>query len=465
VAPIVQAAGFEHRVLAGPAKPDSATVESAASEVHQRRDAEDTVRAVLSDRPSWVVVDHYALAGPWHLAVRSQLGAAIGVIDDLANRPLQADWVLNQNLAVDRSSYQVSESRRTRVLCGLRYALLDAVYADAPRCEVGTDVGSIGIFMGGADQANLSIRALEACREVAHFRGPIEVATTSANPHLAELRRASGRWPETSLLCNAPSLAAFFARHGLQVGAGGGATWERCRVGAPTLLLLAAENQRAVIASATAHGAAEGLEPIDAVDTAAIGQRVSALLRAPVRRRQMSENGRRLVDGLGAHRAALSLSTSMLTVRRAHRDDGVMIHAWRNAEVTRMASFESGEIALEDHLRWLDRVLEDHRRLLLVGHIGPRAIGVIRFDRRDDGWTEVSLYLDPALHGLGLGSALLAAGEGFALSTGAAGEGFVARIRDGNARSGDMFAAASYLEAAGVWRKRGGAGTSGVASQ
>ena len=43
--------------------------------------------------------------------------------------------------------------------------------------------------------------------------------------------------------------------------------------------------------------------------------------------------------------------------------------------------------------------------------IGPREVGVIRFDRVNGSMWEVSLYLDPALHSLGLGIALLRQGE------------------------------------------------------
>jgi RimJ/RimL family protein N-acetyltransferase len=167
----------------------------------------------------------------------------------------------------------------------------------------------------------------------------------------------------------------------------------------------------------------------------------------------MSEAGRQLVDGLGAHRAALSLATRTLTVRRATGDDGLLMHAWRNAPITREASFEMAEITLDEHTRWLARALEARQRLLLIGQIGPNAVGVIRFDEQADGSAEVSLYLDPALHGLGLGAAILAAGEEFAEAAGAARAGFTARVRDDNARSAEMFAASGYRPEDGLWRK------------
>jgi RimJ/RimL family protein N-acetyltransferase len=46
-----------------------------------------------------------------------------------------------------------------------------------------------------------------------------------------------------------------------------------------------------------------------------------------------------------------------------------------------------------------------------MGEIGSRPVGVVRFDKLSRIAVEVSIYLDPELHGLGLGHALLAAGE------------------------------------------------------
>ena len=50
-------------------------------------------------------------------------------------------------------------------------------------------------------------------------------------------------------------MAAFFARHDLQVGAGGGATWERCCIGSPMVALVLAANQSMVVSALDCLGA------------------------------------------------------------------------------------------------------------------------------------------------------------------------------------------------------------------
>lgn len=62
--------------------------------------------------------------------------------------------------------------------------------------------------------------------------------------HASDLPRRRGWSPH-------PDLSAFFGRYDLQIGAGGGATWERCFVGAPTLAVAYADNHAPVLAPLT----------------------------------------------------------------------------------------------------------------------------------------------------------------------------------------------------------------------
>ncbi|HIA01277.1 MAG TPA: UDP-2,4-diacetamido-2,4,6-trideoxy-beta-L-altropyranose hydrolase, partial [Myxococcales bacterium] len=68
-------------------------------------DAEQT-QAALGAGVDCLIVDHYGLDHRWHRAVESMAGKIL-VIDDLANRSLHCDFVLNQNLmSHPESAYQ-----------------------------------------------------------------------------------------------------------------------------------------------------------------------------------------------------------------------------------------------------------------------------------------------------------------------------------------------------------------------
>ena len=125
-----------------------------------------------------------------------------------------------------------------------------------------------------------------------------------------------------------------------------------------------------------------------------------------------------------------------------------MLHSWRNDPATRSVSINSGEIAYDDHVRWLAGVLASPNRRLLVAMIGRRPIGVIRFDSLGDGAWEVSLYLDPDLHGLGLGKRMLLAGEAYLMGAARPVLEIRAQVVPGNVASLKMFNGAGYRDGA-----------------
>jgi UDP-2,4-diacetamido-2,4,6-trideoxy-beta-L-altropyranose hydrolase len=275
--------------------------------VDWRCDVSDTAQALAERRCSLVVVDHYAFDERWHRALSQEIGVRIAAIDDLADRLLAVDLIVDHNVALDHDAkYQGVNLHDCEVLGGPRYALLGPQFASAPRNPAAHPVRSIGVFMGGADAAGWSPKIVKALREGAGFSGGIEIATTVSNQRLAELQVIASSIPDTQLLLDARDLVQFFGRHELHIGAGGGATWERCCLGAPTLAIVAATNQREVLQPLAGKGVIEMLD--DALITGeAVARRAVELMEQPLKRTSMSARSQELVDGRGATRVAQKL--------------------------------------------------------------------------------------------------------------------------------------------------------------
>jgi UDP-2,4-diacetamido-2,4,6-trideoxy-beta-L-altropyranose hydrolase len=443
VSAIVQRAGFECIQFTPIPASDGIREGVASARLGSRtaNDAEQSIEALRAWNPQWVIVDHYGLDAHWHQQVSRSLNVRIAVIDDLADRPLVAQLVVDHNFSENhRAKYKDRLSGSTEILGGPRFALLGAAYSGAIPYQFHEDVRSIGIFMGGTDPIDASSVALIACRKHAEYKGPIEVATTGANPHFAALATVCAQWPGTTLLVDQEELSGFFARHDLQIGAGGGATWERCCMGAPTLAMICADNQKVVVPALHRLGV---LDTTASLSCPEIGQAVRRLIHDARARQQLSEASRRLVDGHGAQRVALAMLRDQLTVRPARMADALPIFKWRNDSATRQTSHDSAEIPWEIHEKWVERSLVNPQRHLLIAEIGKRPVGVIRFDlNRTE--AEISLYLDPALHGLGLGKALLRAGEASALAHWDTLQAFTAQTLEHNIGSQRLFMAAQY---------------------
>ena len=379
------------------------------------QDAADTVQALTGWRPDWLVLDHYAFDARWHRVVRTALGCRLLVIDDTADRTIDADALLDHNWAADHAAKYADRLAQPPGLwlCGPRFALLAPVYRRARRCTVRPEVRSLGIFMGGTDPDGASARVLAACREAGH-EGAIEVVSSTASPHLPALRAACAADAQARLTLDEPDLAAFFARHDLQVGAGGGATWERCCIGAPTVALALAANQSVVVPALDHLGAlrAASLPGLpNGADTPPLARVLHRLMADTAARQALAARAAELVDGRGAERVALGLLRDHLQLRPATQADAALLHGWRNHPTVRAVSGRPEAIERDAHGRWLERVIADPNRWLWVAEVGALPVGSIRFDRIDGGQLEVSLYLDPNLPGLGLGTRLLRAGE------------------------------------------------------
>ncbi|MCG3189247.1 MAG: UDP-N-acetylglucosamine--N-acetylmuramyl-(pentapeptide) pyrophosphoryl-undecaprenol N-acetylglucosamine transferase [Burkholderiaceae bacterium] len=303
----VRAHGFDCAVLPSvrdEAIDDTRVPHARWAGVGWQSDAAQTVAALDGRRMDWVIVDHYAFDARWHEFVASRLGCALAAIDDLADRDLAVDLLVDHNLSDDhRLKYDGRLPARSVLLGGPRYALLGPSYAAARRYAFHEEVRSIGIFMGGSDAANLSLLALQACR-LAGFDGTVEIALTRRHPHFAALQAAASEsGGSTRLSVDLADLSGFFARHDLQIGAGGGATWERCCIGVPTLAVVAADNQRHVLLPLARAGAVRAVESVPTTldDLAAA---VRPMVADADQRRRLSQQAMSLVDGSGAARAA-----------------------------------------------------------------------------------------------------------------------------------------------------------------
>lgn len=410
----------------------------------QGDDAAQSAQALANLAPDWVVVDHYTLGEGWHRAVHEKTGARIFVIDDLADRPLAPQLLLDVNLRRGGpAKYTAMVRSRAAILSGPRYALLDAAFAATPKHVVGETVASIGIFMGGADAAGACLSAVRACREVAGFQGLIEVVSSPISPRHQQLLALCAQLPATEVLEGLPNLADFFRRHDLQIGAGGGAALERCCMGVPSLVCDVAPNQLESLPGLADAGAVVWVRGTGNL-TQALGHALPPLLHNTALRRGLAERSSDLVDGLGAPRVAAVLccaAGALLAARPAEQRDEKLLLDWANDPEVRAQGFHPERIAAQDHSAWFTARLADARRcrIFIVNAPNGVAVGQVRLERCDGGW-EIGFSLDPAFRGLGLGQRLLLAG----LSAGDRAPRLIGRVKPSNEASARVFRALGF---------------------
>ena len=213
----------------------------------QEQDAAQCLEALAeagTKSVSWLVADHYGLDACWEAQMLIGLadGAAspkLLVIDDLADRPHQADLLLDQNFFGDTTEqrYQDLVPLQCRQLLGPHYALLGPEYAQLhPLVVPRKELRRVLVFFGGADPDNLTGRALEALLDPGLTDLAVDVVLGLQSSHREAVEKLVAIRPQTTLHGPLPSLAGLIARADRN-GAGGATTWERACLGLPSLVV------------------------------------------------------------------------------------------------------------------------------------------------------------------------------------------------------------------------------------
>jgi UDP-2,4-diacetamido-2,4,6-trideoxy-beta-L-altropyranose hydrolase len=271
----------------------------------QQCDASDTLEVLAATSPSWLIVDHYSLDARWEAVLRSVV-PRIMAIDDVADRRHDCDVLLDQNLFPEGAArYGGLVADQTVQLLGPRYALLRPEFASL---REGTPVRPgpvrhILVSLGGADAGNQTLKVVRALTRLKLSGVEVDVVIGAGHPCRGEVEHAC---TDYSFNCHvAPRrLAPLMAAADLAVGAAGSTSWERCCLGAPTLIMTQAANQVPIAAGLAASGAAECLGDGNHLDERSIADAIASLMASPARIRSMSAAARDLVDGLGAERVS-----------------------------------------------------------------------------------------------------------------------------------------------------------------
>jgi RimJ/RimL family protein N-acetyltransferase len=96
-----------------------------------------------------------------------------------------------------------------------------------------------------------------------------------------------------------------------------------------------------------------------------------------------------------------------ITLRRARSDDAERLLQWRNDPDTRRWYLQRARVPRRDHEGWLALKLADRGcRIYIVEERGT-PVGQLRIERAGRGAAEVSLSVDGAARGRGIGTAML----------------------------------------------------------
>lgn len=250
-----------------------------------------------------LVVDHYGIDARWHRQLRPFCRKLLA-IDDLADRDLDVDVLLDQN----RSPQQATVDYEKRIpgeavfLAGPHWSLIRHEFLgrrEHPR-SLNEESPRLLIIMGGSDPDELTSAVLESLIGIKPRLDITAVIGQSDQLQRLEKLRASMdhalriRVAETQM-------SNLMADVDLAISAAGSTVWELCCMGVPMALHAGELNQQAVVQQAEAAGAAVRLPDVKSDLVKAV---LSTMLNGRGRLGVMSRAGQQLVDGEGARRVS-----------------------------------------------------------------------------------------------------------------------------------------------------------------
>jgi UDP-2,4-diacetamido-2,4,6-trideoxy-beta-L-altropyranose hydrolase len=252
-----------------------------AEEIFDEVEDAEQAAMVLGSKPDWLIVDHYGIGVEWERRLRPQVGR-IMVIDDLADRPHDCDILLDQNLFDDmQSRYNGLVPVDCCLFIGPRYALLRDEFIEARGKLRQRDgiVRSILLFFGGSDPTNETEKALSALRLLNFTDILIDVVVGESNPNAEKIKVLCRSLPNISFHLQVSNMAELIASTDLAIGAGGTATWERCFMGLPALIIIVADNQVKPAEAAHNAGLAWLIGKSDEVTVVSLATAIRKVLR------------------------------------------------------------------------------------------------------------------------------------------------------------------------------------------
>jgi spore coat polysaccharide biosynthesis predicted glycosyltransferase SpsG len=226
-------------------------------------------------------------------------------IDDLADRALDADLVLNQNLYAAELRYDAIAS--CPVLRGPDYALVDPAF-HAVACRRDAQGRRVLVSFGGSDDGTLALGAARVLRR-AKFAGPIDAVVSPLQWVLPELVEMASRPDAKIALHHGGDMPALMADAFLYVGGAGTTIFEAAVAGVAMLPIGIAENQRRSVESLRRHG----IDAIMGFDTDRLAVAFRNILDDPARallRGVVAPNGaKRVIRSIFTHLAPRIAST------------------------------------------------------------------------------------------------------------------------------------------------------------
>lgn len=221
-------------------------------------------------------------------------------MDDLNSlESYPSDIVINGNIYAEDLNYKATYGQ-TKFLLGTKYALLRKEFRNIPPKEIKDTAENILITMGGSDPSGFTLKILEIIKDRKDLKIDVVIGASFEEKLVNEINELIKRSGNISTYhdVNAEIMKELMIKADIAISAGGSTLYELAAAGVPTLVIIAADNQ---IRNVEYMSKAECIFNLGfEVNKDIFRENFNKLLFDSVKRREMSSNGQKILNGEGA---------------------------------------------------------------------------------------------------------------------------------------------------------------------
>jgi len=261
----------------------------------------------------WLVLDGYHFSSEYQKQIHES-GCKLLVIDDNNHQPrYHADILLNQNIHAPGLKYSCNMG--TVQLLGTEYVLLRREFLNFRHWKrsIPENANKVLVTLGGGDPDNATLKVIKALNRINDPNLNVKIVAGPSNPNILSLQESLAFLPfKAELLCSVKDMPSLIDWADVAVSAGGSTCWELAFFGVPFLVVILAQNQEKIAFDLQKNHVAQNLGWANAIQLEDITTAMENICANMQKRQKMSSKGRKIIDGRGAKKVALSIKEASI---------------------------------------------------------------------------------------------------------------------------------------------------------
>lgn len=194
----------------------------------------------------------------------------------------------------------------------------------------------------------------------------------------------------------------------MAIAAGGSTNWELAFMGLPTIILVLADNQRAIAEKLGETKATVNLGWHENISATQIASMVAQLVINTDTRTEIVKSSQKLIDGEGCKQVLRYLEAKLLKLRSVSPEDCRLLWEWSNELEVRAASFFTGLIPWQEHVQWFKSKLNASDCIFYIAvDRNDAPVGQVRYDIKNNEEAVISISIDKRFRYQGYGNYLI----------------------------------------------------------